>query len=57
VTISSAFFARLSCKILAPKTTKLAFGFDILAPKILYKKRAQKTLMKLTTGVPLQTRG
>jgi len=33
---------------LAPKTTKLAFGFEILAPKILYEKRAHKRLMKLT---------
>jgi hypothetical protein len=30
------------------KTTKLAFGFEILAPKISYKKRARKMLMKLT---------
>jgi hypothetical protein len=40
--------ASTSYKILAPKTTKLAFGFEILAPKILYKKRARKRLMKLT---------
>jgi len=33
---------------LAPKITKLAFGFEILAPKILYKKRAHMMLMKLT---------
>jgi len=25
-------------KILVPKITKLCFGFDILAPKILYEK-------------------
>jgi len=42
--------AHLSYEILVPKTTKLAFGFEILAPKILYKKRTKKTLMKLTTG-------
>jgi hypothetical protein len=29
-------------KNLPPKTTKLAFGFEILAPKILYEKRACK---------------
>jgi len=38
-----------SFKILAPKTTKLAFGFEILATKISYEKRTRKTLMKLTT--------
>jgi hypothetical protein len=38
-------------KILAPKTTKLAFGFEILAPKISYEKRACTTFMKLTPGV------
>jgi len=36
---------------LAPKTTKLALGFEILAPKTLYKKRAHKTLMKLTPHI------
>jgi hypothetical protein len=35
-------------KILAPKTTKLAFGFEILVPKILCVKLESKTLMKLT---------
>jgi len=35
---------------LAPKTTKLAFGFEILAPKISYKKCARKMLKKLTIG-------
>jgi len=35
-----------------PKTTKLAIGFEILAPKILYKKRVRKTLMKFTPGLP-----
>jgi hypothetical protein len=35
-------------KILAPIATKLAFGFEILASKILYKKCARKMLMKLT---------
>jgi hypothetical protein len=33
-----------------PKTTKLAFGSEILAPKNSYKKRVGKTLMKLTLG-------
>jgi len=28
--------------------TKLAFGFEILVPKILYQKCVHKTLMKLT---------
>jgi len=40
-------------EILAPKTMKLAFGFEILVPKILYKKRTLKMLMKLTTGLKL----
>jgi len=35
---------------LVPKTTKLAFGFEILAPKILYEIHVQKTLMKFTIG-------
>jgi hypothetical protein len=35
-------------KILAPKTMKLAFGFEIFVPKISYKKGAQKAVMKLT---------
>jgi hypothetical protein len=34
--------------IRAPKITKLCFGFEIFAPKILFKKCARKTLMKLT---------
>ncbi len=29
----------------------LTFGFEILAPKILYEKRALKMLMKLTVDV------
>jgi len=33
--------------------TKLAFGFEILAPKILYEKCAREMLMKLTTGDPI----
>jgi hypothetical protein len=42
LSISSMLYAHI-------KTTKLAFGFEILAAKILYKKGAQKTtLMKLT---------
>jgi len=32
------------------KFKKLTFGFEILAPKNLYKKRTFKTLMKLTSG-------
>jgi hypothetical protein len=40
----SAFFGEL----LAPKTTKLAFGFEILTLKISYQKRMRKTLMTLT---------
>jgi hypothetical protein len=41
---------------LAPKFhTKLAFGFEILVPKILNEKCARKTLMKLTPNVFLQT--
>jgi len=39
-----------SYEILVPKVTKLAFGFEILAPNILYEKRAHKMLMKLTPG-------
>jgi len=31
-----------------PKTTKLAFGFEILASKISYKKCVRKMLMQLT---------
>jgi len=42
--------ARFSYKILAPKITKLCFGFEVLPPKSLYKKRTSKTLMKLTPG-------
>jgi len=45
--------AHLLHKIFAPKTTKLAFGFEILAPKILYKKCTCKTLMKLTPALAL----
>jgi len=33
------------------KITKLSFGFEILVPKILYEKRARKTLMKLAPEV------
>jgi len=36
--------------ILAPKITKLCFGFEIFGNKISYKKRTHKTLMKLTPG-------
>jgi len=43
--------ARFSNKILAPKITKLLFGFEVLAPKILYEKCAHKMLAKLTTGM------
>jgi len=32
----------------AKNYTKLAYGSEILAPKILYEKRVCKTLMKLT---------
>ncbi len=35
-------------KFLASKTKKLAFGFEILAAKILYEKRTKKMLMELT---------
>jgi len=35
-------------KILAPKITKLCFGFEVLVPKILYEKCACIMLMKLT---------
>jgi hypothetical protein len=34
---------------------KLAFGFEILVPKILYKKLEYKTLMKLKPGKSLAT--
>jgi hypothetical protein len=34
----------------AKSYTKPAFGFEILAPKILYKNVHKKTLMKLTPG-------
>jgi len=51
LSISSSFLgAHFLYEFLAPKTTKLAFGFEILAAKILYEKHAQKTLMKLTPG-------
>jgi len=68
VLISSTFYARLfhtkvflaafssyvsALQVLAPRITKLCFGFEILAPKILYEKRAHITLMKLMAGVPL----
>ncbi len=47
--ISSMLYARIfHTKYLAAKISKLCFGFDILAPKILYKICAHKTLMKLT---------
>jgi len=49
--ISLTFHTRFSYKILAPKTTKLALGFEILAPKTSYKNRAHKTLMKLTPHI------
>jgi hypothetical protein len=39
---------RFLYKILAQKTTKLTFGFEILALKLLYEKCAGKMLMKLT---------
>jgi len=42
------FCVHFSYKFLAPKTTELAFWFEILAAKILYEKRSQKMLMKLT---------
>jgi len=52
VSISSTFYAHFSYKsaffLVSKFRTKLAFGFKILAPKILYEKRARKTLMKLT---------
>jgi hypothetical protein len=49
LSISSMFFAACFLyKFLASKITKLAFGFKILAAKILYKKPEQKMLMKLT---------
>jgi len=50
VNFINIFCAYFSNKILAPKTTKLAFGFEILAPKILYEKPAHKMLVKLTAG-------
>jgi len=40
VNFINVFCMRLSYKILAPKTTKLVFGFEILAPKILCKNCA-----------------
>jgi len=47
--------ARYSYKILAPKTTKLAFGFKNFGAKnskaVLYEKRVRKMLMKLTPSV------
>ncbi len=38
VNFISVFCSCFLYKILAPKTTKLAFGFEILATKILYEK-------------------
>jgi len=35
-------------KILAPKITKLCFGFEIFGAKVSYQKHAHITLMKLT---------
>jgi len=45
--------ARFLYKILAPKITKLCFGFETrkkLPKRLSYQKRALKTLMKLTIG-------
>ncbi len=51
MSITSMFYTSIFLyKILAPKITKLCFGFEVLVPKISYKKRARTTLMKLTPG-------
>ncbi len=50
VNFINVFLRASFVQILVPKTTKLAFGFKILVPKISYKKCAWKTLIKLTTG-------
>jgi len=40
VNFINLLWAHFSYKILVPKTLKLAFGFEILVPKILYEKCA-----------------
>jgi len=39
-----------------PKITKLCFGFEIFAAKILYEICARKTLMKLTADIKYSKR-
>jgi hypothetical protein len=42
---------RFSFKILAPKITKLCFGFEIFWRQNFVQKCARKTMMKLTAEV------
>jgi len=51
VNFINVFCAHFSYKILAPKITKLGFGFESFGAKISYKKCEHKTLMKLTPGI------
>jgi hypothetical protein len=49
VLISSTLYVCIfHAKFLVPKITKLCFGFEVLTPKILYKKCMRIMLMKLT---------
>jgi hypothetical protein len=48
VLLSFYFIKLVFANILAEKITKLRCEFEIFGAKILYKKRARKTLMKLT---------
>jgi hypothetical protein len=46
------FYATVFCtKVLCAAFLLLHFGFRIFGDKILYKKQAHKTVMKLTPGV------
>ncbi len=49
--ISSTFTRTFFVQNFGAKATKLAFGFEIFAPKVLYEKRECIMLMKLTPVV------
>jgi len=44
-------FTHFSCKILAPKITKLCFGFEFFWHQNIGEKSTGKMFMKLTPGV------
>jgi hypothetical protein len=49
--ISSTFYKAFCANILAPKITKLCFGFEIFWRQNIDEKNVRKMLMKLTPGV------